>query len=79
MGLVRGNYTEAGLRKTPLGGKQKEVPVGLRKLVSLINQPQSPIPFSEVYLRLIPLAKEQVSAVLKDVFNLVWPEQQSAV
>ncbi|KAL0617699.1 hypothetical protein AAY473_014565 [Plecturocebus cupreus] len=28
---------------------------------------------------LIPLVKEQVPAVFKDIFNLVWPEEQSAV
>lgn len=41
MGLVLGNYTKAGFRRAPLGGKQKEVPGGLGTLVSFINQPQT--------------------------------------
>lgn len=38
-----------------------------------------PVPFHEVHLRLISFAMEQVSAVFKDIFNLVWPEEQGAV
>lgn len=48
--------------------------------MSLLKQPQTlPVPFNEVHLRLIPLVKEQISAVFEDIFNLVWPEEESAV
>lgn len=48
--------------------------------VSFPKQTQTPpVPFNEVQLRLIPLAKEQISAVFKDILNLVWPEEQGAV
>lgn len=52
----------------------------LSSWVSFLKLPHTlPVPFNEVHLGQIPLAKEQVSAVFKDVFNLVWPEEQSAV
>lgn len=60
------------------GVQQNQGTAGCHEAGSYLSD-RLPVPFNEVQLRLVPLAQEQISAVVKDIFNLVWPEEESAV